>query len=68
MATPGPLIVVPVSILAGRFAGRFGHRPVLMIGAVVSTTESVLFEWTETADRPEFKAISGLIKAMDKNM
>ena len=32
-ATPGPLLVVPVSILAGRFAGRFGHRPVLMTGA-----------------------------------
>jgi nicotinamidase-related amidase len=31
-------------------------------GAVVSTTESVLFEWTETADRPEFKVIRDLVK------
>jgi nicotinamidase-related amidase len=35
-------------------------------GTVVSTTEAVIFEWTETADRPEFKAISELIKSMDR--
>jgi nicotinamidase-related amidase len=34
-------------------------------GAVVSSTEAVIFEWTETADRPEFKAISDLIKEMN---
>lgn len=31
-------------------------------GAVVTTTESVLFEWCETADTPEFKDISRLVK------
>src|SRR4051794_36568579 len=31
-------------------------------GAVISTTEAVLFEWLETADRPEFKTISSLVK------
>ncbi|OJW08351.1 MAG: hydrolase [Planctomycetales bacterium 71-10] len=31
-------------------------------GAVISTVEAVLFEWCETADRPEFKAISALVK------
>jgi nicotinamidase-related amidase len=31
-------------------------------GAVVSTVEAVLFEWLATADRPEFKAISELVK------
>ncbi len=31
-------------------------------GAAISTTEAVLFEWCETADRPEFKAISALVK------
>jgi hypothetical protein len=36
------------------------------VGAVVSTTEAALFEWTETADRPEFKAISELIKTMNQ--
>ncbi len=32
---------------------------------VVSTTEAVLFEWTERSDRPEFKSISEMIKAHD---
>ncbi|MBL8850118.1 MAG: isochorismatase family protein [Planctomycetaceae bacterium] len=31
-------------------------------GATVTTTESVLFEWCETAAAPEFKQISALIK------
>lgn len=31
-------------------------------GAVITTTEAVLFEWCETADRPEFKALSALVK------
>jgi hypothetical protein len=32
-------------------------------GAVISTTEAVLFEWLETADRPEFKSISEMVKS-----
>ena len=31
-------------------------------GAVITTTESVLFEWCETSDAPEFKQISQLVK------
>jgi nicotinamidase-related amidase len=31
-------------------------------GATITTTEAVLFEWCATADRPEFKAISALVK------
>ncbi len=31
-------------------------------GAVITTVESVLFEWLNTSDRPEFKPISRLIK------
>jgi MFS family permease len=42
-ATPGPLLVVPVSILAGRFAGRFGHRPVLMAGGVTCAAGGLWF-------------------------
>ncbi len=38
-----------------------------LAGAVVSSAEAVLFEWTETADRPEFKAISALIKEFDRD-
>ncbi len=34
-------------------------------GAVVSTAEAALFEWAGTADRPEFKALSALVKEAD---
>ena len=44
---------------------EFGLRRLERAGAVVSTAEAVLFEWAERSDRPEFKAISELIKARD---
>jgi EmrB/QacA subfamily drug resistance transporter len=34
-AAPGPLLVIPTSIVSGRFAARAGHRPVLVLGALV---------------------------------
>jgi EmrB/QacA subfamily drug resistance transporter len=33
--TPGPLMVIPVAIFAGRLAGRIGHRPLLLAGGVL---------------------------------
>ena len=33
--TPGPLVVIPVAIAAGRLAGRIGHRPLLVVGGVL---------------------------------
>jgi nicotinamidase-related amidase len=45
---------------------EFALRRLEHAGAVVSTTEAVLFEWTESADRPEFKAISELVKSLDR--
>jgi nicotinamidase-related amidase len=41
---------------------EFALRRMERAGVVISTTEAVLFEWTETADRPEFKAISAMIR------
>jgi EmrB/QacA subfamily drug resistance transporter len=35
MITPGPLIVIPVAILAGKIAARIGHRPILIAGGFV---------------------------------
>lgn len=32
---PGPLTVIPVAIATGRLAGRFGHRPFLVGGALL---------------------------------
>jgi nicotinamidase-related amidase len=42
---------------------EFTLRRMEQAGAVISTTEAVLFEWLETADRPEFKFISQMVKA-----
>jgi nicotinamidase-related amidase len=49
-----------------RIDWEFALRRLERAGAVVTTTEAILFEWTETAERPEFKAISELIKAMNR--
>jgi nicotinamidase-related amidase len=58
-------VQVPADGVASRHRvdWEFALRRLERAGAVVSTTESVLFEWTERSDRPEFKAISELIKA-----
>ena len=41
---------------------EFALRRLERAGVVVSTTEAVLFEWAERSDRPEFKALSAMIK------
>jgi nicotinamidase-related amidase len=62
-------VQVPADAVASRHKvdWEFALRRLEQAGAVVSTTEAVLFEWTETADRPEFKAISELIKTMNRS-
>jgi nicotinamidase-related amidase len=45
---------------------EFALRRLEHAGAVVSTTEAAIFEWAECSDRPEFKAISALIKQADE--
>lgn len=61
-------VQVPADAVASRHKvdWEFALRRLERAGAVISSTESVLFEWTETADRPEFKAMSELIKERDK--
>lgn len=41
--TPGPLMVMPTAILVGRLAGRMGHRPFLVGGAVVYACSGLWF-------------------------
>jgi len=48
-----------------RIDWEFALRRLETAGAVVSTTEAILFEWAERADRPEFKALSALVKERD---
>jgi len=40
---PGPLMVIPVAILTGRLAGRFGHRPFLVGGALIYACAGLWF-------------------------
>jgi nicotinamidase-related amidase len=58
-------VQVAADAVASRNPGdrKFAIRRLENAGAVISTTEAVLFEWLETADRPEFKAISELVKS-----
>jgi nicotinamidase-related amidase len=60
-------VQVAADAVASRHAidREFALRRLERAGAVVSTTEAVLFEWTERSDRPEFKSISELIKSRE---
>ena len=40
---PGPLTVIPVAVLTGRLAARFGHRPFLIGGALLYAATAVWF-------------------------
>ncbi|HEX3476454.1 MAG TPA: MFS transporter [Kofleriaceae bacterium] len=41
--SPGPLFVIPTSILAGRLAARIGHKPLLVIGSLVFALGGIWF-------------------------
>ena len=58
-------VQVPADAVASRrrIDWEFALRRLEHAGVVVSTTESALFEWTERSDRPEFKAISEIVKS-----
>ena len=60
----GFAVQVPTDAVAAR--GEEDHRAALRrleaSGAAITTTESVLFEWTERSDHPAFKSISALVK------
>ena len=58
-----------VTVVADAIAARGGldHQTALErmanSGATLSTSEAVLFEWCESAEAPEFKQLSALVKA-----
>ena len=63
----GYAVQVPADAVTSRrdMDWEFALRRLEQAGVIVSTTEAVLFEWTEHSDRAEFKAISGLVKSFD---
>jgi nicotinamidase-related amidase len=60
----GFVVQIPADAVGSRglFDWEIALRRLERAGAVVSTTEAVLFEWVECSDEPRFKAISALIK------
>ncbi|HWE35378.1 MAG TPA: hydrolase [Isosphaeraceae bacterium] len=59
-------VEVPADAVASRGAidWEFALRRLERAGAIVTTTEAVLFEWIEGSDHPQFKAISALVKGV----
>lgn len=57
-------VFVPADAVASRteLDWQFALQRMAASGAVITTSESVLFEWCEVAGTPEFKKISELIK------
>jgi len=43
--SPGPLLVIPFAILAGRFASRHGHRALFVAGGLVFAGSGAWFYW-----------------------
>ena len=41
--SPGPLFVIPASIVSGRLAARIGHKPLLVIGSLVFALGGIWF-------------------------
>jgi MFS family permease len=42
---PGPFLVIPFAILAGRFAQRHGHRALFVVGGLVFAGSGAWFYW-----------------------
>lgn len=60
-------VYIPADAVASRspFDRDIAFHRLRDAGATLTTTESVLFEWCETASAPEFKQISALVKEGD---
>ncbi len=60
----GYQVFVPVDAVSCRVAidGEIALRRMTAAGIALTTIEGVLFEWLESAEAPEFKAISRLVR------
>jgi EmrB/QacA subfamily drug resistance transporter len=52
---PGPLAVIPVAVITGRLAGRHGHRPFLVGGALLYAAAGLWFMWVP-GENPSYLA------------
>ncbi|HIV69845.1 MAG TPA: DHA2 family efflux MFS transporter permease subunit [Candidatus Aquabacterium excrementipullorum] len=51
--TPGPLLVIPVAVLSGRWAAKHGHRGLLVGGSLVYALGGLWF-WTMAGPTPDY--------------
>ena len=60
----GYRVQIPADAVGSRFAidREFALRRLEQAGAVISTTESAIFEWVGGAEHPRFKEVSALVK------
>ena len=58
-------VQIPADAVASRntLDWEFALRRLERAGAVISTTEAVLFEWVENASHPAFRSLSELVKS-----
>lgn len=54
--TPGPLMVIPTAIVAGRFAAKRGHRPLLIAGGVLYAIANVWYA-LRLGDQPDYLGV-----------
>lgn len=54
--SPGPALVVPVAMLAGRIAARVGHRPLLVAGSLLYAA-SGLWLYMRTGPMPDYLGV-----------
>ncbi|MFZ6654479.1 DHA2 family efflux MFS transporter permease subunit [Undibacterium sp. TJN19] len=47
--TPGPLLVIPVAVISGRYAARHGHRNLLIAGGLVYALSGLWFYFAAAA-------------------
>ena len=60
----GFVVQVPVDAVGSRFESdrEVALRRLEQAGAILTTAEATLFEWVESADHPQFREISALVK------
>ena len=60
----GFAVQIPTDAVGARFAEdhEAALRRLSRAGAILTTVEAILFEWAESAEHPQFRALSALVK------
>lgn len=53
--TPGPLLVIPFAVIAGKYAVKFGHRPFIVTGSLLFAISGMWFAFM-TSETPSYLA------------